>query len=313
MKHIFLVLVAGLISQTAWAGWVVTYAEAESGERSQEYYEKGKANFGQLIYTGKHMLVVDPDAKAYWKGTPNQYCEALKAQKKKMEAQMAAMPAQYRPVPISKRKVTRKKIGTQKIAGYSATGYEFYVDGDQEGQVWVSSDSGLSGIIDFERSMAKKMKCFEGLDSASVEGSALYKQTTEGTFTLKESYREVVSVEKKSVPSSHFEAPAGYKSFDDYDKFMNYLMNHSRSSSRSSSGQSAMPYEAPTRQQSSQSTSSTQTGAQSQQKDNVIVKDAKDIASDTVDEAHQETKEGIQDEISKDVKKGVKNMLDKLF
>ena len=307
MKHLFLITIAALISLPASAGWVVTYKDAESGERNLEYYDKGKANFGEVIYTGKHILVVDADAKAkaYWKGTPGQYCDALLGQMKKMEAQMASMPAQYRPVPISKKKVTRKEIGKQKIAGFNATGYDFYVDGNQEERIWISSDSGLTDIINFNKSMSKTMECLDNMDSMSVESSSLYKKTVEGAVVVKESYRQLVSVEKKNVPASHFDAPAGYKSFSDYDQFMNYLMNRSRSSSRSNPKQSSPSYEAPT--------SRSQPETSSQKEDNVVVKDAKDIASDTVDEAHQETKDGIQDEISKDVKKGVKGMLDKLF
>ena len=313
MKHLFLITIATLISLPAWAGWVVTYKDAESGERNLEYYDKGKANFGEVIYTGKHILVVDADAKAYWKGTPNQYCDALLGQMKKMEAQMASMPAQYRPVPISKKKVTRKEIGKQKIAGFNATGYDFYVDGNQEERIWISSDSGLTDIIKFNKSMSKKMECLDNMDSMSVESSSLYKKTVEGAVVVKESYRQLVSVEKKNVPASHFDAPAGYKSFSDYDQFMNYLMNKSRSSSRSAPRQSSPSYEAPTSRSQPQASSDSNTSTQGQQKDNVLVKDAKDIAGDTVDEAHQETKDGIQDEISKDVKKGVKGMLDKLF
>lgn len=230
MKRIFIVLIAALISMPAWSGWEVTYKDEESGERSKDYYANGKANFGQIVYTGKHLLVVDAGSKAYWKGTPDQYCEALLSQKKKIEAQMASLPAEYRPVPISKKKVTRKKIGTQKIAGYSATGYDFSVDGEPSGKIWVTSDSGLSDIIKSQRAMAKKMKCMDEMDGSSVESSALYKQTTDDAFPMKEDFRQVVSVEKKSVPDKYFSEPAGYRLFSSYDQFMSHLMNRSGSS-----------------------------------------------------------------------------------
>jgi len=231
MKRTFFVLLTCLFAQTAWAGWVVTYKDAESGAKSQEFYESGKANIGEMIYTGKHFLAIDRSSKSYWKGTVQQYCDALGAQMKKLEAQMASLPAQYRPKPISQKKVTRKKLGNKTIAGFSSTGYEFYVDGSQEGRIWVSSDSGLSGILDIERSMGKKVKCLEGSSKMSLEGSALYTETTKNKFILKESYREVVSVESKSVPSSVFDAPSGYKSFSDYDQFVDYASNNSGSSS----------------------------------------------------------------------------------
>lgn len=302
MRHIILMLAIGLISQTVSAGIVVTYADAESGEKNQELYDAGKVNFGELIYNGKQFFVVDPGSKSYWKGTPDQYCKALQAQKKKMEAQMASMPAMYRPVPISQNKVTRKKLGKQKIAGFTATGYEFTVDGSPSGRVWVSSDSGLSSLIGYQRSMSKKMKCFEDLNSFSVEGADIYMKTVEDVFVLKEDYRQVVSVDKKSIPASQFKAPAGYKSFNDYEKFMSHLMNKSGSSGRGYSDQSVPEYEMPSEARS-----------QGNQNDNVIVRDAKDIANDAVDQAHSSTKRGIQDEVSKDVEKSVKGLLDKLF
>ncbi len=302
MRHIYLILVLGLMSQAVSAGIVVTYKDAESGETSQDLYDRGKANFGEMIYTGKHFLVVDRGSKSYWKGTSGQYCQALQAQKKKMEAQMASMPAMYRPVPISKSKVTRKKLGKQSIAGFSATGYEFIVDGSPSGRVWVSSDSGLSSIIDFQRSMEGKMKCFESLDSFGVEGSDIYKKTVKDVFILKEDFRQVVSVDKKSIPADRFKVPAGYKAFNNYEKFMNHLMNNERSGSMGYSDQSEPIFEMPA-----------ESRTQSKQKDNVIVEDAKDIANDAVEQAHSSTKRGIQDEISEDVEKGVKGLLDKLF
>lgn len=312
MKRIFIVFIVALISMPAWSGWEVTYKDAESGERSKEYYANGKANFGQIVYTGKHFLVVDAGSKAYWKGTPEQYCEALLSQKKKMEVQMASLPAQYRPVPISKKKVTRKKIGTQKITGYSATGYDFSVDGEQAGQIWVSSDSGLSDIIKSQRAMAKKMKCLDEMDGSSVESSALYKQTIDDAFPMKEDFRQVVSVEKKSVPDKHFTEPAGYRSFSSYDQFMNHLMNRS-GSSNTASQHSAPSYDMPTERSQTQASSTPGSEVKGQQEENVLVKDAREIADDAVDEAHQSTKQGIQDEVSKDIQKGVKGFLDKLF
>lgn len=311
MKYILLVLMACLISNSAWAGWVTTYKDSENGKKSYEYYEKGKANFGELIFTGKKFILVNPDAKAYWEGTPEQYCKAMDSQRKMMEKQMANMPAQYKPVPISKKKVTRKELGKQKIAGFSAKGYEFYVDGRQDGRIWVSSDSRLSGIIDFENSMLEKTKCFEGLDSTTLEGSALYKKTVKNKVILKESHRQVVSIEKKSIPAARFEAPAGYKSFSDYDQFMKYLMSHAGSGSGYSSGEPSDYLEKQTGPPQQAAVSAPEN--QREGKGNVIAKDTKDIANDTADDAHQAAKDGVQKGISKKVKKGIKGAIDKLF
>ena len=116
-----------------------------------------------------------------------------------MQEQLASLPAQYRPVPISQKKVTRKKIGTRSIAGYSATGYYFFTDGIQNGQFWVSSDSALSGLIALKESKNDDYECFDEMKGMSLEDSALFKKMEEKTFILKESSREVVSVERKSL------------------------------------------------------------------------------------------------------------------
>jgi len=323
MKKIMMVMLTCLIAQTAWAGWVVTYKDANRGEKSQAFYDRGKANFGGMIFTDKYVLLADKGARAYWKGTPDQYCNAVKAQMQKIKAQVAAQMAQiyakkpeYRPVPISQKKVTRKKIGTKSIAGFSATGYNFFVDGSPENQIWVSSDSGLSGILDFERVMEKKLKCFEGLnDNSNLEDSALYKQTVKGAFLLKESHRQVVSVERKSIPSGNFEAPAGYKHFSDYQKFYDHISNVSRSSSREPSRPAAAPpsFDMPERSRREAQPEPEIREQDQEQEDNVIVKDAKDIGRGAVDEAHQSTKQGIQDEISNDIQKGVNKLMDSFF
>lgn len=246
-KAIMAAILTCLIAQPAWAGWVVIYKNAQ-GAKSQEYYDRGKINAEGLIYAGGSVITVDEDSRAYWKGTLQQFCHAFKAQ---MQQIQSMIPAQYRPKPISQRKVTRKGIGSKSIAGFSAKGYEFYVDDSQEEQIWVSSDSGLSGLIDMKNSMSKKMRCLDDMNKAELEDSTLYKKTTKGKFVLKDSSREVVSVEEKQVPASHFEAPAGYKSFSNYQQFMDYISNHSKSSSRAPSRVSAPSFDMPSRQRSS--------------------------------------------------------------
>lgn len=304
-----------------WAGWVVTYSDAESGAQSKEYYQDGKANLGSLIHTGKYFLVVDQDSRAYWKGTPDQYCEVMRAQLQKMKEQMASVPAQYRPVPISQKKVTRKKLGKKSIAGYSATGYEFYVDGNQRGQVWVSSDSGLSDVINFGRSMVKNTECLEGMDSASLDSAALYEKTVRNAFTLKESYRQVVSIDRENVSSDKFQSPDGYASYNDFQKYMDHLNNQSRSSSSSSNRTSpppsyqeeSIPQESPQMDEVAEVEDVREEESSPKRGDNVVVKDTKDIARDSAKEAHQSTKRGIQKEISKDIQKGVGSFLKKIF
>jgi len=220
MKQFMMLLLVCLLSQTAWAGWVVTYRDADTGAKSQEFYEGSNMSSQEAIYTDGHIMAVNQGSRSYWKGTPQQYCEAMDAMKKQMDAQMAALPAQFRPKPMSQRNITRKKLGTKSIAGYPTTGYVFFADGVSGDEVWISSDSSLSGIIDFGRSMAKKMKCSASMDSSGIQSTTIYKHTVEGSFILKDSNRQVVSVEKKTIASSRFHAPSGYKSFSDFTQFI---------------------------------------------------------------------------------------------
>ena len=310
MKYSIFLILACLFSQTAWAGWVVTYKDAESGEKSQEFYDGRKHSTGELIYTDKYFVAIDRNSKSYWKGTPEQFCKDMDEFRKMMEAQMASMPPEYRPVPMDKRNVMQKKLGSKSIAGFNAKGYVFFADGIQRGEVWVSSDPGLSGIINFEKSLdssAKDMSCFDNMASDSLDGASLYKKTVENQFILKEPGRQVVSVEKKVVSPAHFNVPSGYKSFNDYQKFMNHIGNASNSSSDAYYEQTEPSYD------ESENRLQAATSKSKNKSDNVIVKDAKDISEGAVDEAHREMKDGIQKEISDDIKKGVKGLLDSFF
>ena len=307
VKHLLLLLFSCLLSHAATAGWVVTYKDAEAGSYTQEFYDKGKASFGELIVTDNQFLVIDHESQSYWQGTAQQYCAALREQRQKIDQQLASLPAQYKPVPITQKKVTQQEIGAQSIAGFTATGYDFYVDGSQQGQVWVSTDKGLADIIRFEKSQSKKMKCFDELNDMSLEGATLYQQTVKRGFVLKEPHRQVVSVEKKAVPASHFSPPTGYQSFSNYQQYVDFVGGRFNDSA-----DSAM---SPSEVAASRTRRDTHAEAQDQdeEEDNIIVNDAKDIGRGAVDEVHDSTKEGIEEEVHKDIKKGVNKMLRKWF
>ena len=312
MRFLILIVLNSLVIQSVFAGWLVTYNEVESGKQSYEYFENSKAKFWSesegMIKNGENLILVNDGSRSYWEGTPQKYCDALKAWTKRIQAQMGPLAAKYKPVPISQKKVTRKRVGSRSIAGFSATGYEFYVDDVQEGQIWVSSDPGLSDVIGHMQSQLKKMECLEGLDSSSLEASKLYKQTVKDGIILDDSYRQVASIEKKTISASQFDTPEGYKAFLDYDQFVEYASSHSDSSSMSSSDSPATQFDIPERDSSREieQESSEDIG------DNVVVNDAEEIGRDAVDEAHQSTKQGIHKGISKDIQKGVRGLMDKL-
>ncbi len=209
----------------ATAGIVVTSEQRDFRDRmtqSREYYGNGRYRGDGTILSGGGMTIMDEKAGAYWQGAPERFCEAVKKMKAAMES---LVPAEYREKPISQRKVTRRKIGTKTIAGFAATGYEFFVDGRPSGgKVWVSDAAGLSDLIAARRSIEKEFEC-KGMDedSTNVQASELYKKTVEGKIVLDDGFRKVVSVEKKSIPVSVFSPPSGYRRFSSYEDFMEYV------------------------------------------------------------------------------------------
>lgn len=234
MRHkiCFLILISLALfcyTDLVWAGWVVTYAETETGEETKEYYQDGKANFGALIYDGRDFMLINHESQGYWQGSPDQYCNAVKRQSQLMEQQLASLPEQYRPKAMGSKKITRQKVGTEIIAGFKASGYDFYVDGARQGRIWVSNDSGLGELIRFENNQQGKMNCFAEMESMSLEGTKVYKETVRNGFVLKESYRAVVSVKRATVSGDHFKSPAGYRAFTDYQQFMNHATSQARS------------------------------------------------------------------------------------
>jgi len=302
---------------SAQAGWIVNYADSESGEQSTEYYQDGKANFGSLIYDGRNFILISHQSESYWQGSPDKYCNALRMQKKRMESQYAMMPEQYRPKPLSSKKVTRKKIASETIAGFKSTGYDFFVDGLPQGRVWVSKDSRLSHLINFGKGLSGDMKCFEDMDATTIEGTQLYRNTVKNAFIMKEPHRHVVSVDKQDVSAGIFAAPKRYKSFRNFQEHLDYMNNQSKKSSSNSS----TPTDQADDMLRNEYQGNTAEGrvnepekkTSKKKNDNVIVKDAKEIADDSVDEAHQSTKRGIKKEVSKDINTGVNKLLKKLF
>ena len=282
-----------LFTDVALAGWVVTYKDSETGEQKEHYYEKDKANLGGSVFTDNNNIVVDEVSRSYWEGTPRQYCDALKIMEKTMQEQMASLPAQYRPVPISQQKVTRKKIDTRSIAGYSATGYVFFVDGIQSGEFWMSSDSALSGLIALKEAKVDNFDCFNEMEATSLEESALFKKTEKNSFILKEGWREVVSVKRKNLPGSTFEAPNGYKRISDFQQFMDYAKNNQSRSSSNPSPSQFYSGEEPMPQDNYQAEDMPQDNYQEYQEDE--------------DEAAR--KKEVSESISKDIKKGVGGLL----
>jgi len=228
-------LMTCLVAVPAWAGWMATFEamHPDGGKgRFFQYYDHGRyaEDMGRsvTVIADGQISYIDTVAKAYWQGTPARFC---REQQKMMEEIDALLPAEYREKPISQRRVTRKKVGAATIAGFRATGYRFFVDGKQETEIWVSSDSGLSGLIAAQReSVGRALDCDRG-SSSSVSDSKLYRRTVRDAFVLKYPsgrvgeqilWNSLVSVEKQRVSDTKFRVPSGYRKFTDLQKFYKY-------------------------------------------------------------------------------------------
>ncbi|MDQ7012114.1 MAG: hypothetical protein Q9M29_09855 [Mariprofundaceae bacterium] len=242
-QYILLIFVCLGWVGTATAGIVVT-SEHESGigkmERSQAYYEGNKSRHDDFIFLGREIITIDNGAKAYWQGSPEQFCKVMK---KLADAISALVPPQYRSKPISQRKVTRRKIGTRSIAGFTATGYQFFVDGESDKEVWVSDDAGLSELIRSLEAAEKEVKKIPACKGgSSLQDSKLYRETVKGRFVLDDGHEKVVKVEKKRISASVFSAPKGYRKFTDYEQFTEYVKTHQQArKSGPSSGRAMSP------------------------------------------------------------------------
>ena len=114
-----------------------------------------------------------------------------------------------------------------KIAGYSTTKYTIFENGKLATEYWVSSEPGFNNEINFEK-MAKLMNDVKNI-SQSVGGSGsisdqeyqIFREIYQTGYPLKTIYHseddspvvieEILSVQKKDLPPSEFQPPAGYQ------------------------------------------------------------------------------------------------------
>ncbi len=197
------------------------------------------------------MTLVDEERKAYASGTPDEYCRVSKSLGEEMkEAMLKEMAPEEREMfekymkegsniregvkrPQSKKPVvTIAKTGSEVIAGYKTTRYTVTVDGERYEDVWIAADASLANEMkEIESGMLSMQKRFEKCagavedyeDEDGPSSSPEYDKLMSKGFVMKEiSYTggyeeegevvsEVVKLEKKSITSSEFKVPSGYK------------------------------------------------------------------------------------------------------
>jgi len=168
-------------------------------------------------------------------------------QRKMMEEQMKQLQQMSKSAPIEnmpKPVVSIKRTGSNDvIAGHKTDKYTVNVDGDKYQDIWIASDISMDDEmkklrLDKFQLMQKRMdKCMDASKEemgmmADPLDSPEYKKLTEKGFVMKEVYHtggfsgpagdettEVVRLEKKSISSSEFKIPAGYKKVPIKDLF----------------------------------------------------------------------------------------------
>jgi hypothetical protein len=115
------------------------------------------------------------------------------------------------PQTASTEKYTVKKLADEKVSGYDCQHALLTNDKGEESEVWVTKEIGGSDAFwaGQERRRGGKSGLGKALKDAGLDGWPMRMKThprgNEGSMTW-----EVVKVEKKSVPSSMLEVPAGY-------------------------------------------------------------------------------------------------------
>lgn len=168
-------------------------------------------------------------------------------QRKMMEEQMKQLQQMSKSAPMEnmpKPVVSIKRTGSNDvIAGHKTDKYTVNVDGDKYQDIWIASDISMDDEmkklrLDKFQLMQKRMdKCMDASKEemgmmADPLDSPEYKKLTEKGFVMKEVYHtggfsgpagdettEVVRLEKKSISSSEFKIPAGYKNVPVKDLF----------------------------------------------------------------------------------------------
>ncbi len=168
-------------------------------------------------------------------------------QRKMMEEQMKQLQQMSKSAPMEnmpKPVVSIKRTGSNDvIAGHKTDKYTVNVDGDKYQDIWIASDISMDDEmkklrLDKFQLMQKRMeKCMDASNEemgmmADPLDSPEYKKLVEKGFVMKEVYHtggfsgpegdettEVVRLEKKSISSSEFKIPAGYKKVPIIDLF----------------------------------------------------------------------------------------------
>lgn len=198
------------------------------------------------------LTMINNKEKNYTSGPVEEYCRSVQAARDRAMAEMSAeekrmleafMGGGEKEAPP---KVRIEKSGRgEKIAGYTTTLYTVYMNGEKYEELHLSDDVPVFDEVDPVK-MSKLVDRFSecmmsaiGLGGTSVEEDPAYKKLMRKQYPMKsvefdggraEDTDQVARMEKKSIPESKFNPPAGYAK----KEFQSFLEQSAQSSGDSS-------------------------------------------------------------------------------
>lgn len=242
MVAIAALMLVAVIACSQGLYWESTTSGGALGERviaSQSYYMPQKfktssADMGNtmIFRLDKKMIYqIDANEKTYSEMTFDEWEAQMKTMGQKMNAQMDELRKQMESMPEEQRKMMEKMMGNQmmgkgkdvkvevqktgeskKIAGYGCTKYSITSEGKEMMALWATKDLKAYDAMrkDMEefstRMLAADFQGGKGLAEAvkKVDGFPMQTDMQGGVKVV------VTKVERKEVPSSEFDVPAGY-------------------------------------------------------------------------------------------------------
>ena len=222
-----------------WESTTTKFGDKDKGHTSQFYYmpKMYKATMDDnqqvvIVRLDKEvMMMMDNKEKTYWQLTFAEMESMMKGVGSKMDAAMAEMDEKMKDMPEEQRKMVEKMMGgrmgkknakidiektdeSKTVSGYKCKKYVLKMGDDELATVWATQDISDFGVM--RKDMEEFGKRMSAMLPRGMEGSVEKSLSTLDGFPIQTerkngSVMTVTKIEKKSTPTSEFEAPSGYK------------------------------------------------------------------------------------------------------
>jgi hypothetical protein len=243
-KRIGFMVILSLITVQLFGGWVIE--TVENGEDEEPLKQIFYIQDNKMKVAGEEtiifdldreiMIFIDHEKKVYFAGNPSEIISGAKSsmmemmeerlkdlppdQQEMIKKQMEEMGADGTTQASPKKKVAVKKTSkNDRVAGYSVNLFEIMVNDEHTEDLWIAPKVSLAGELDLDKltDFMKNMKMGEADYTSADEYISLFREgfplrTVHYNMGYKEvSVSEAVKVEKRAIPASEFNPPAGYE------------------------------------------------------------------------------------------------------